>query len=95
MASGLPAIGSRVGGIGETIEDGVTGLLVSPNNPEELATAIIRLVNDSPLRRQMGRAGQLVARQKYSWTALATEVADVYQQFIPARRHSAGRANRS
>lgn len=93
MASGLPVIGSRVGGIGETIEDGVTGLLVTPNNPAELASAIIRLANDPPLRRQMGHAGQAVARQKYSWTALAAQVADVYRQFTPVRR-SAGRASR-
>ena len=51
---GKPVVASRVGSLPEYIEDGVTGLLVSPANIDELAAAIIRLLQDAPLRHRMG-----------------------------------------
>ena len=58
MAYGKPVVGTRIGGTIEQIEDGTTGLLVEPNNPEELARAITILLRDSNLRRKMGSAGR-------------------------------------
>jgi len=54
MASGVPAVGSEVGGIPELIEDNVTGKLVPPNNPLELARAIDSLLEDKETRKNMG-----------------------------------------
>lgn len=54
---GCPAIGSRVGGIPEVIEEGETGLLVPPDDSDALAAALIRLANDEALRMQMSRKG--------------------------------------
>jgi glycogen(starch) synthase len=58
MAAGLPVVASRVGGIPELVEDGVTGLLVPPNDPESLAEAVIELLRDDVRRKEMGQRGR-------------------------------------
>jgi colanic acid/amylovoran biosynthesis glycosyltransferase len=58
LASGLPAVASNTMGIPELIEDGVTGLLVPPGRPSDLAAAIERLAGDRSLGRRLGTAGQ-------------------------------------
>ncbi len=55
MASGLPVISTRVGGIPELVEDGVNGFLVDPGRKEELAGKIIDLLRDTELRKAMAR----------------------------------------
>jgi glycosyltransferase involved in cell wall biosynthesis len=57
MACGVPVIGTRVGGIPEIIQHGYNGLLVEPNNSDDLADAIIQLLSDSELRKQLRIAG--------------------------------------
>ncbi len=54
MATGLPVVATRVGGIPELIEDGRTGLLVDPEDPGAVAEALTELLNDEPRRRTMG-----------------------------------------
>lgn len=61
--AGIPAIGTRVGGIPEAIQEGVTGLVVPPEMPEALGAAITRLLDDEPLRRRMGLAGKARAAE--------------------------------
>lgn len=56
-ACGTPVIGSRVGGIPEAVDEGRTGLLVSPDDPGELARALMFLAEDEERARQMGAAG--------------------------------------
>jgi glycosyltransferase involved in cell wall biosynthesis len=58
MASGKPVVASRVGGIPELIDDGTTGLLVQPDDPPQLAAAIVRLLRDHDERIRMGKAAQ-------------------------------------
>jgi len=53
----LPVVATRVGGIPELVEDGVTGLLVPPRDPEALAEAITALLQDRERAEAMGRAG--------------------------------------
>ncbi len=57
MASRLPVVATRVGGIPELVIDGETGFLVPPNNRKALAIALGRLMRDTRLRYQMGQAG--------------------------------------
>lgn len=66
MAFGLPVIGTDLGGIPEMIEDGETGYLVSPVNPEELAEKIKLLLESEDLRREMGRKGQERYREHFT-----------------------------
>lgn len=58
MARGVPVVTTAVGGIGELVEDGRTGLLVPPDDAVSLRQALHRLATDSGLRRRMGRAGR-------------------------------------
>jgi glycosyltransferase involved in cell wall biosynthesis len=82
MASGLACVGSRVGGISETIEDGVTGLLVPPGDGAALAAAVGGLIDDVGRRRAMGEAGKRVARERFTWPVLAGQVAGVYREVL-------------
>jgi glycosyltransferase involved in cell wall biosynthesis len=58
MAMSTPVIGSKGGGTAEQIEDGITGLLVDPGNPEQLAAALARLQDDPELRARLGANGR-------------------------------------
>jgi glycosyltransferase involved in cell wall biosynthesis len=60
-AHGLPIVAHRVGGVPEAVRNGVTGLLVTPERPAELAAAFERLIHDAPLRRRLGDAGRVWA----------------------------------
>jgi glycosyltransferase involved in cell wall biosynthesis len=57
-AHGLPVVAHDVGGVGEAVVDGVTGLLVPPNRPAQLAAAFEKLIHDSELRKKLGAAGR-------------------------------------
>jgi glycosyltransferase involved in cell wall biosynthesis len=61
MALGKPAVVTRVGGLPEVVDDGVTGLLVPSGSPESLAGAIVRLLKDPGLRDRLGEAGRVRA----------------------------------
>jgi len=57
-AHGLPVVAHDVGGVGEAVVDGVTGLLVPPDRPAQLAAAFEKLIHDQVLRRRLGAAGR-------------------------------------
>ena len=67
MASGIPVVASRIGGLPYTVTDGVTGLLCEPSDPVDLARQIARLLDDQQLRRQMGFAGRKRFEQDFLW----------------------------
>ncbi len=58
MAARLPIVATRVGGTPEVVDDGVTGLLVSPRSPKNLAEAILRLLDDPEISDRMGKLGR-------------------------------------
>ena len=76
MAVGTPVVATRVGGLAEVVDDGVTGLLVEPGRPEELAQAVVRVLER---RAQMGEAARAHARQ-FGADAYAERVAALLQQ---------------
>jgi phosphatidyl-myo-inositol dimannoside synthase len=57
-AHGLPVVAHDVGGVSEAVNDGVTGLLVPPHRPAQLAAAFEKLIFDEPLRKKLGEAGR-------------------------------------
>ncbi len=57
-AHGLPVVAHDVGGVSEAVRDGVTGVLVPPDRPAQLAAAFERLIHDAPLRERLGHAGR-------------------------------------
>ncbi len=81
-ACGLPAIGSRVGGIPETIEHDVTGLLVEPGDATALAEAVGTLLDHPERRAAMSRAARERAWRLFTWQALAHKVVAVYDRLL-------------
>lgn len=72
MASGVPVVASRVGGIQEVVRNGETGLLVPPYRlPVRLAAAIVRLLRDREALRQMGEAADRHVRSTFTWMQTA------------------------
>lgn len=62
MASGVPVVATRVGGIPEFVEHGVNGLLVEPNNPEALAEALLMVLENVNIAARLGRQGRVTAQ---------------------------------
>lgn len=97
MGAGLPVVATRVGGVPEVVQDGVTGILVEPGDTAALAAAIGRLAGDADLRRRMGEAGRERAR-RFSVAALADAIDAAYARAgarARPRRRAAGSPPRS
>ncbi|RLP91913.1 glycosyltransferase [Micromonospora sp. CV4] len=78
MACGVPVIGTNVGGIADTIVDGLTGDLVPPRDPRALGTAIRRLLADNVRRFAYASAALDRIRCLYSWKRCAEQLGGVY-----------------
>lgn len=79
-ASGLPAVVSNVGGLGEIVRDGETGYLVPPQDPEALAAAVIRLLDDPELRKKMGKCARYFVQENYAEKIVLEHYAALYQK---------------
>jgi D-inositol-3-phosphate glycosyltransferase len=82
MACGLAVVASRVGGLQDTVLDGVTGLLVPAREPDRLARALRGLLHDPARRQSMGRAGLDRVRARYGWDRVAEDTEAVYQRVL-------------
>lgn len=82
MRWGTPVIGTTVGGIPETVDDGRTGLLVPPARPDELARAVARLLADPELRRRLGEAGRQHVENALTLSRAAGRAAALYEQTL-------------
>ncbi len=74
MSFELPVVGFRAGGIVESVEDGVTGILSEPGDTRKMADALLRLIADKGLRESMGRAGRERVKEKFSAQAVALKI---------------------
>lgn len=75
---GIPIVTTNNGGQPEYVTDGVTGLLVNPKNPEQLADAIDRLLTDTDLRNRIGRAGLDYFNANLSYDKFTDRIIEVY-----------------
>jgi glycosyltransferase involved in cell wall biosynthesis len=78
LASGLPIVGSTVGGIPEVVEHGKNGFLVPPGEPKALAAAIRYLADHPETRIQIGRWNRAQAEANLSWARVTTRYLSVY-----------------
>lgn len=99
MACGKPVVSTAVGGIVDTVVDGVTGrlvaspepitlartVLVEPPEPVAIARAVQPLLDDATLRETWGAAGCQRARSRYTWDRVAAETLMAYHRAVPAR----------
>jgi len=79
MSSGLPVVASRLGGLPELVDDGVTGLLVPPRNTSLLTKAIVSLIEDEAYRRRLGEAGRRKTILFYEWSSVARAYNRIYR----------------
>jgi glycosyltransferase involved in cell wall biosynthesis len=70
MAAGLPVVASAVGDLPRVIDDGRTGRLVAPGDPEALATALARLATRPDERRRLGSAARAKVLREHTWDAV-------------------------
>ncbi len=85
QSQGLPCVATRVSAIPELIEDGVTGVLSPPGDPEALAAAIERLLRDRGLRLRLGAAGERRVRADFSSAAGADRLAVKFRALLGRR----------
>ncbi|HLK10440.1 MAG TPA: glycosyltransferase family 4 protein [Candidatus Binatia bacterium] len=80
MAAGRPVVASRVGGLGEVVLDGETGLLVPPGDAAALAAALARLGADPALRARLGAAGRARVLARYTVAQMAEGTLACYER---------------
>jgi glycosyltransferase involved in cell wall biosynthesis len=83
MAMEIPCVATRIAGIPELIQDGVDGLLATPGNTGEMATALAKLMGDRELRVQIGRAGRQKIIEKYNLSKNTALLAEVFERRVP------------
>jgi glycosyltransferase involved in cell wall biosynthesis len=85
MAAGVAVVATRVGGTGEAVVDGVTGLLVEPADPEALAASIARLLQDPALAARLGRAARQTIEERFSIERMAHATTELYTELLARR----------
>jgi len=80
-ACSKPVIGGRSGGVGDAVEDGVSGILVDPTNVEEISQTLITLLTNDELARRLGRQGRKRVEEDFDQLAMANKIAQVFRDF--------------
>ena len=81
MAACLPIVATTVGGNAQIVEDGVTGLLVAPRQPEQLAAAMARLIDNPGRARQMGLSGRSRVQETYDIKSVTGQTVALFDSF--------------
>ena len=82
MAAGLPIIGTPVGGIVDFLFDGETGVFCQPNNPESVAKAARRIIEEPGLRDKLIKQGVGLVRTKYNWVNLSKDMERIFNALV-------------
>ena len=79
MAMGKPTVATRVGGVPEVVQDGQEGIIVPPEDPASLRSAMARILDDDVLSEKLGRAAAVTVRRRFSAEALEQRTRQVYR----------------
>ena len=85
MEASRPVVATRVGGVPDIVQDGVTGVLVEPQAPEALASAVVGLLRDPDRAAAMGRAGKERRLREFTIEAAVGRVQALYEELCAAR----------
>jgi phosphatidylinositol alpha-mannosyltransferase len=86
MSTGKPIVASAIDGFTSVLTDGVEGITVPPRNVEKLAEAILKLIKDEGLRREMGDRGKPRA-QEFDWSIISRRLMDFYTETLHRVHH--------
>jgi glycosyltransferase involved in cell wall biosynthesis len=86
MAAGLPIVSTAVGGVPELLQNGKEGFIVQPGRAEQLSEAMMTLLNDAALRRHMGAAAAVRAKEKFDVSAMVRAYEDLYAEISAPSR---------
>jgi glycosyltransferase involved in cell wall biosynthesis len=87
MATGLPVVAKRVGGVPELVTDGVTGLLAQPGRPDSLVAEMDRLFRmEASERRRLGAAGRAAIEKGYSLATVTKQWSDLIDMYLSDQR---------
>jgi glycosyltransferase involved in cell wall biosynthesis len=87
FAAGIPIIATDIDGTNEAVYHEQTGLLVPPQNPQALASAIARLFEDIPLQERLVAGGNVLLHEKFSWEAHLETLGSIFQSVLLKPRH--------
>ena len=82
MAAGLPVVATDVGGNAEAVQDGTTGRIVPPENPQALASAICEVLGDPNRAKAMGEAARERVSEKFTTEAMMKQLVSVYHRVL-------------
>jgi len=82
-ACGRPVIGGRSGGVVEAVQDGSSGVLVNPGDPEDLARALLAMLRDPQRARHLGRSGRLRVEREFTWEKVLEPLGDFLETLHP------------
>jgi len=82
QAAGKPVVGTRVGGAPEALRENETGFLVGPRDSEQLGEAIIRVLSNEELAREMGENGKKFVEAQFDIRNIVDKVTDIYEELI-------------
>ena len=82
LACGTPVISTEIVGVAEDVKRNNAGIIVPPKDPEALADAIIKLLDDKDLTKKMGANGRGLVEEKYTWKRVAEMTEKVYKEVI-------------
>ena len=82
MAMGKPVVASRVGGIPEVINHGLTGILIEPANPSEIASSVVNLLKNPAEAKRIGDAGRRKVGRKFIVDVMARKIEGVYDEIL-------------
>jgi glycosyltransferase involved in cell wall biosynthesis len=82
MAAGKAVVATNTGGLPEVVDEGQTGLLVAPDNPEALSAAVVSLLRDKMRRNEMGACGAKSVRERFELKASVAAIEQLYDQIV-------------
>lgn len=82
MASGLPAIGTNVGGIPDFLRDGETGYLIEPESPQAVAAAVRRIIEQPIETNRIAEGGKRLVEERFSWKRVTEEMRVLFREII-------------
>jgi glycosyltransferase involved in cell wall biosynthesis len=86
QAAGVPVVSTNVGGVRSVVDDGVSGLLVAPDDDQGFAAAIVRLAENEPLARSYGAAGRRRVTERFTLAGLTADLDRLYRKLAGEQR---------